>query len=167
LDYLQGDKDEAPPAADDLAFLPGADPACFLCQAVADPADRRRHVVEVGNTAITVLNRYPYNNGHLLVAPRCHRGRLDQLTSDEQCELFCKITQMVGVLQSVLSPEGFNIGLNLGGVAGAGLPGHIHWHVVPRWSGDSNFMPVLAGTKVIPQSLDALWQLLRTALEAR
>ena len=108
----------------------------------------------------SVLNRYPYNNGHLLIAPREHVERLDQLGDQTQLELSLTITRMVALLQKVLHPQGFNIGLNLGLVAGAGLPEHIHWHVVPRWNGDTNFMPAIAGVDVIPQSLDAVWEAL-------
>jgi len=160
LGYVQGEKGEADEAIDGLIFLPEADPKCFLCRCVADPDDRKRHVVQRGPLTITVLNRYPYNNGHLLIAPRRHCGRLDQLSTEEHSELMQRVTQMVGGLERVLKPAGFNIGLNLGEVAGAGLPGHFHWHVVPRWSGDCNFMSALAGVRVIPQSLDALWELL-------
>jgi ATP adenylyltransferase len=112
-----------------------------------------------------MLNRYPYNNGHLLVAPQRHVARPDLLEPCEQLDLFQTITRMIDLLEKVLKPEGFNIGLNLGRVAGPGLPGHLHWHIVPRWSGDTNFMPVLAGTRVIPQSLEALWLALSEALQ--
>ncbi len=111
-----------------------------------------------------VLNRYPYNNGHLLVAPRAHKGKLDELASEELLETMETLRQMVRLLDGLMKPDGYNIGLNLGHAAGAGLPGHLHWHIVPRWNGDTNFMPVLADTKVIVQSLDALWELLTTRL---
>lgn len=161
LEYIQNDKQESPQEQDEPHLLPGADPQCFLCRSAADSADRRgRHVVHRGEHAVAILNRYPYNNGHLLVAPRRHQDRLDKLTPDEQLELTQTIARMIGLLEEVLAPEGFNVGLNLGLVAGAGLPGHLHWHVVPRWNGDTNFMPTLASVKVIPQSLDALWEAL-------
>jgi ATP adenylyltransferase len=114
-----------------------------------------------------VLNRYPYNNGHVLVAPLRHYGRLDQLSSAELCELTGEISRMVSLLETVLHPDGFNVGLNLGRVAGAGLPGHLHWHIVPRWNGDTNFMPVLASVHVIPQSLEELWEALTGELAKR
>lgn len=164
LGYILGEKDKAGGPLDALEYLPGADRDCFLCQAVADAEDRRRHVVHRGPRAITVLNLFPYNNGHLLVAPLFHRARLDELSADEKLALAEELTQMVGLLERVLGPEGFNIGLNLGKVAGAGLPGHLHWHIVPRWNGDTNFMPALAAVKVIPQSLDALWEALTEEL---
>ncbi len=144
--------------SDDL--LDGADPECFLCQGVPEGDDRARLVVHRGEHTLTVLNRFPYNNGHLLVAPKRHLARLDELTSDIQAELSATLTEWVGRLEKLMKADGFNIGLNLGRVAGAGLPGHIHWHVVPRWNGDTNFMPTLAGVRVIPQSLEALWDAL-------
>ncbi|MGQ9574887.1 MAG: HIT family protein [Thermoguttaceae bacterium] len=145
-------------------LLSGADPDCFLCQGAADPTSRQRYVVHRTDHALTVLNRYPYNNGHLLVAPVLHRPNLEELTLQEQVALVEEITRMVGLLHRVLHPHGFNIGLNLGLAAGAGLPNHLHWHIVPRWNGDTNFMPVLASVKVIPQALDALWQALTDEL---
>ncbi|MCL6501754.1 MAG: HIT domain-containing protein [Pirellulales bacterium] len=163
LGYVQGTHATAqPPAPQQL--LEGADPACFLCRC-AVPGDDRASLVPWRTTlTCTVLNRFPYNNGHLLLAPRRHVARLEQLTTAEHTELGHGLARLVSTLEQVLKAEGFNVGLNLGRVAGAGLPGHLHWHVVPRWTGDTNFMPVLAETNVIPQSLDALWQLLVAAL---
>lgn len=159
LEYIVGDKDT--PESEELGeLLPGADPHCFLCQAVASGQVRQRLIVARAERSITVMNRYPYNNGHLLVAPHRHVARLDELQADEQLEISQTITEMVALLEKVLSPQGFNLGVNLGHVAGAGLPGHLHWHIVPRWNGDTNFMPSVAGVKCIPQSLDALWEAL-------
>jgi ATP adenylyltransferase len=148
-----------------VPFAPGADPTCFLCQGVLDPDQRGRHVVERTAHSVTVLNRYPYNNGHLLVAPKRHCAKLDVLTCEEQLDLSQMITRMVNVLTAVLRPEGFNLGLNLGAVAGAGLPGHLHWHIVPRWGGDTNFMLTTASTRVIPQALDSLWEALTATIQ--
>lgn len=165
LKYVQTEKRESPQEENDLDLLPGADPACFLCRSAADSADRRKQcVVHRSEQAVVVLNRYPYNNGHLLIAPRRHHDRLNKLTPGEQLELAETITRMIDLLEDVLAPEGFNVGLNLGLAAGAGLPGHLHWHVVPRWNGDTNFMPTLASVNVIPQSLDALWKALTDRL---
>jgi ATP adenylyltransferase len=100
----------------------------------------------------------------VLVAPKSHKARLDELTADEVVDVQQTLTRMVQTLERVMRPEGFNVGLNLGKVAGAGLPGHVHWHIVPRWNGDTNFMPVLAEVRVIAQSLDALYDLLSNAL---
>jgi len=160
LQYIQSKVSEAEPEPSADAYLPGADPKCFLCQAVAEPDCPRRHVVRRTERTITVLNRYPYNNGHLLVAPVRHQGRFDQLAGQEHGALAEEIARMVALLEAVIHPDGFNIGLNLGRVAGAGLPGHLHWHIVPRWNGDTNFMPVLASVNVVPQSLEALWEAL-------
>ncbi len=159
LGYIVGDKKTAEPD-EPIELLDGADPECFLCQDATEGNDRQRMIVNRGKHTFTVLNRYPYNNGHLLVAPKRHVARLDELDTDVQLELTTAIARMVGRLEEVLRPEGFNIGLNLGAAAGAGLPGHLHWHIVPRWSGDSNFMPTVAGVNVIPQSLEALWEAL-------
>lgn len=159
LGYIVGDKGIAEPC-DPAKLLPGADPTCFLCQAMPESDDRRRLIVERGEHTITLLNRYPYNNGHLLLAPQRHVGRLDDLGEDIQHELSQTLTRIVGLLEKVMQPQGFNIGLNLGRAAGAGVPGHLHWHIVPRWIGDTNFMPALAAVNTIPQALEALWDML-------
>jgi ATP adenylyltransferase len=164
LPYILGDK-AASPAASPQDLLDGADAECFLCQSAASDDDHQRLVVQRGVHTFTLLNRYPYNNGHLLVAPKQHLARLDQLNSEVQLELVQVITQMVGALERALHPQGFNVGLNLGQAAGAGVPGHLHWHIVPRWIGDTNFMPTIAGVHTIPQSLEALWELLTAELK--
>jgi ATP adenylyltransferase len=125
-----------------------------------------RHVISQDQHTVTVLNRFPYNNGHLLVAPLRHCARLDELTVGEQTALVQTIARMIRLLEKVLNAEGFNVGLNLGPAAGAGLPGHLHWHVVPRWSGDTNFMLSVASVKVIPQALDDLRAALLQALQS-
>ncbi len=168
LAYVSGAADEearqAPkrPAAE-LDWLPGADESCFLCRAVADSDDRGNLLVERAEHSLVVLNRFPYNNGHLLVAPRLHKGRPDELDQGESLELQQLITTYIARIERLMKAEGFNVGLNLGRVAGAGLPGHLHWHIVPRWQGDTNFMPALADLRVIPQALDALWEMLDEA----
>lgn len=161
LAYIQG---EAPPKPADAAQLPaGAEADCFLCQAAATADDRAHMVVRRGAHCFTILNRYPYNNGHLLVAPLAHRGELADLAGEVHQEMMTTIAHWTTVIRQQMDAEGFNVGLNLGHVAGAGAPGHLHWHIVPRWSGDVNFMPSVAGAKVLPQSLDALWELLTSA----
>jgi ATP adenylyltransferase len=159
IQYITGDSD-TPEPDDSVELPPGADPNCFLCCGVPEGDDRGRLVVDRSEHTITVLNRYPYNNGHLLVAPKRHLGRLDEVNPEVHAELSAKLTEWVGRLEKLMTPDGFNIGLNLGRPAGAGLPGHIHWHVVPRWNGDTNFMPTVAGVRVIPQALEALWDAL-------
>ncbi len=163
LGYILGEKN-APEDRPTPDLPPDAEPACFLCQCGVASDDRQRAVVHRCQHSVTVLNRYPYNNGHLLVAPRRHLGRLEQLSPEEQLALAQTISRMVLLLEKVLQPHGFNVGLNLGRPAGAGLPDHLHWHIVPRWTGDTNFMPVVAGIRVIPQSLDALWEALTQEL---
>ena len=139
----------------------GADPDCFICQGVFDESDDQKRLV-VRRTALTIsiLNRFPYNNGHILVAPRCHCGRLADLTEAEKLALIQEIDRWTEILTQKMSPDGFNIGLNLGRSAGAGLPGHLHWHIVPRWNGDTNYMTTVASAKVIPQALESLWKIL-------
>lgn len=137
---------------------------CFICQGLAGSDDRANLIVHRTALSVVVLNRFPYNNGHLLIAPLAHKARPDELTADEMLDEQEVIRHMIRVLEKRMAPDGFNVGLNLGRVAGAGLPGHLHWHVVPRWNGDTNFMPVLTDTRVIVQSLDALYDLLREEL---
>jgi ATP adenylyltransferase len=139
---------------------PGTEDPCFLCQGLRETDDRRNLIVLRGPLSVVVLNRFPYNNGHLLIAPRAHKRSLEDLDPSEILETQLTLGRMIHALDDVMHPEGYNIGLNLGRVAGAGLPGHVHWHVVPRWNGDTNFMPVVADVKVIPQALDALYDLL-------
>jgi len=113
--------------------------------------------------SICLLNIFPYNNGHLMVAPKKHVKDLDELDSEQLLALVQDLLEAKKLLSKVLKPEGFNIGINSGTVAGAGIPGHLHIHIVPRWTGDTNFMPVLGGTKVISQSLEELRKRLRNA----
>jgi ATP adenylyltransferase len=165
LGYILGSEKTEPPSAPLKPLLPDADPQCFLCQGVPEGDDCQRLIVARSKHAITVLNRYPYNNGHLLVAPLRHAARLDRLSAEETMDIAQTVTSMVSLLEKTIKAQGFNVGLNLGREAGAGLPGHLHWHIVPRWHGDTNFMPVVAGARVIPQSLEALWSSLRDGLE--
>jgi ATP adenylyltransferase len=129
------------------------DPGCFLCRGLAGGDDRDNLLAWRRAKSAVFLNRFPYNNGHLLVAPTVHRGTLAELEGPDLAEPLETVKLVVAILDRMLRPQGYNIGLNLGKSAGAGLPGHLHWHVVPRWDGDTNFMPVLAGTKVIVESL--------------
>jgi ATP adenylyltransferase len=143
---------------------PGNDADCFLCRGLAGADDRGNLIVLRTARSAVVLNRYPYNNGHLLIAPLAHKGQLSELADDELLDLQLVLRRMIALLGKAMRPDGYNVGLNLGRVAGAGLLGHLHWHVVPRWNGDTNFMPVLADTKVMPQSLEALYELLVSQL---
>ncbi len=158
LNYVATPKD-APPTAGPDCFI------CF-CEKALPEQDPANLVVHRTAHSLVVLNRYPYNNGHLLVCPRRHQARLDELTPDELLDLQLVLQQLIQILQKRMNPDGFNVGLNLGRAAGAGVPGHLHWHLVPRWTGDTNFMPVLSDTRVIVQSLEALYILLREELLA-
>src|SRR5205807_4630373 len=144
---------------------PEAGEPCFICRGLAEQDDRKNLVALRTPLSVVVLNRFPYNNGHLLIAPRAHKGTLAELDAPELLETMETLRRMVTLLDELMRPDGYNIGLNLGRVAGAGLPGHIHWHIVPRWNGDTNFMPVLGDTKVIVQSLESLYDLLVAQLQ--
>jgi ATP adenylyltransferase len=137
-----------------------ADDGCFLCAAAnASSEDRRRRTV-LWNTEHTVvlMNHFPYNNGHLLIAPRSHKAEMEELTDAERCDLLLQTTECVRLLKRAVSAQGFNIGINLGKCAGAGLPGHLHQHVVPRWAGDTNFMGVVGEVRVVPQAMSQLYE---------
>jgi ATP adenylyltransferase len=135
---------------------------CFLCNAAESSAqDRERFVLWRSENCLCLMNMYPYSNGHLLVAPLDHKADLDNLTDEELAEQTCMLRRARRNLGRAMDPDGYNIGLNLGRAGGAGVPGHLHWHIVPRWEADTNFMTVTAGTRVIPQSLETLWARLR------
>ncbi|MGD2109813.1 MAG: HIT domain-containing protein [Phycisphaerae bacterium] len=135
-----------------------AEDGCFLCRYWEHPAnDREDHILWRTATAFAVMNRFPYTNGHLLIAHAAHKADLVDLTDDELAEMSRSIRDGVEVLRAVLNPHGFNVGYNVGHCAGAGLPGHLHAHIVPRWTGDTNFMAVIGDYRVVPESLDKLW----------
>ncbi|GMU38463.1 MAG: HIT domain-containing protein [Phycisphaerae bacterium] len=139
------------------------DDVCFLCRYAADPAsDRAHHVLWRTPACLVVMNRFPYTNGHLMIAPRRHVGEFEELDDPTLCDLIRSTRDAVRVLRAVVRAQGFNVGFNLGVCAGAGLPGHVHAHVVPRWAGDTNYMAVLGQVRVIPDALDALYEELRT-----
>ncbi len=133
---------------------------CFLCTAARSHHDRQHYVIAKEPQVFALLNLYPYNNGHLMIAPRRHVGTLEAMTSLEWLGLFRLSQQLISRLKRTLHPHSFNLGFNVGRDAGAGLPGHLHLHLVPRWRGDTNFMPVFTGTKVISQSLEHVYTLL-------
>ena len=168
MSYIAGDKSAETISQEPIAWLPGADTACFICKATAAYADeaaarRQNLVLEVSNHTITLLNLYPYNNGHLLVSPRRHVGEFYELTDAEHLEAIKSLSHYTQLYRELIRAEGFNIGLNLGRPAGAGVPGHLHWHLVPRWSGDNNFMPVTGDSRIISQSLRELWEAIVSA----
>lgn len=134
---------------------------CFLCEKPALGDDAAAYIVGRTERAFAILNAYPYNPGHLIVAPLRHEAHLENLRDDELLDVAHLLQRCVRALREASSPDGFNLGLNLGRVAGAGLPEHVHWHVVPRWEGDTNFMPVVAETKVLPELLARTYERLR------
>lgn len=136
---------------------------CVFCAKVNSGADEENLVLHRATKCFVMLNLYPYNNGHLLVAPNRHAPDLDALEDDEMLEMLVTTKKMVRALRS-FNPEGFNIGVNLGQTAGAGIPGHFHIHIVPRWNGDTNFMPVLSDVKVISESLETTYRKLKDVL---
>jgi ATP adenylyltransferase len=137
---------------------------CVFCdEATGAIATDESLLVVLGDTALALLNKYPYSSGHLMVAPRRHVGELGELTDEEALEVHRLAVAAIDTLNRVYGPGGFNLGWNLGQTAGAGIADHVHQHVVPRWSGDTNFMPVLADVKVIPEHLLETRELLRAA----
>ena len=129
------------------------DSECFFCAAARLPDDPEGLVVHTARHHLVMLNLHPYSNGHLMAAPYRHVARPGDLDAGERAELWALLDRAIGVLTDVMAPHGFNAGLNLGRVAGAGVEDHLHLHVVPRWNGDTNFMPVLADVKVLPEHL--------------
>ena len=137
---------------------------CFLCEIIKSDDDETNLVLLRGETSLLLMNRYPYNNGHLMVAPYRHVAALEAMNEVELLDMMRLASDACAALRKIVCAEGFNVGLNLGAAAGAGLKDHVHLHIVPRWSGDTNFMPVIADSKVIPQSLDQLCAELRRTL---
>lgn len=145
-----------------LSEKPGG---CFLCEGAARGPGEEQLVLARGPEAIVLLNRYPYSCGHLMVAPREHTGDFQALADEAMVECARWVRLCVRALAEVMAPDGFNVGLNLGEAAGAGVPGHLHWHIVPRWRADTNFMPLLADTRVIPEHLRVTWRRLLPVLQ--
>jgi len=146
------------------AFVEGAgerSDGCFLCTKAAEHDDKRNLILWRGNHVFVLLNLYPYNSGHLMVAPFLHTGDLAGLSAEIASEMMHVLQRSVGVVEQVYRPDAFNLGMNLGRSAGAGVPDHLHSHVVPRWNGDTNFMPITADTKVLPESLDQTYERLK------
>ena len=127
---------------------------CIFCDLPPQDDDEKNLILARGEHAFVILNRFPYNAGHLMVAPNRHEGEYEDLSEDEVLEVHRLLQRAIRALKEEMEPHGFNVGMNLGRVAGAGIPGHLHWHVVPRWGGDTNFMPVVGGTKVLPELLE-------------
>lgn len=138
---------------------------CIFCTKPAEGDDRSNLIIHRGERCFIIMNLFPYNTGHLMVSPYRHLGELEELEREELEELMRLTVLAVKCIKEAMRPQGFNLGMNLGKVSGAGFDQHLHMHVVPRWQGDTNFMPVVAGAKVMPESLQENYDRLREALQ--
>lgn len=136
---------------------------CIFVDLPAQDNDRENLILHRGERAFVILNAFPYTNGHLMIAPYKHTADLSDLDVEEQLEIQQLITASTEWLKKAYAPEGFNVGINIGKAAGAGIVSHLHWHVVPRWAGDTNFMPVVGEVRVLPQSLEESYDRLKGA----
>jgi ATP adenylyltransferase len=149
MEYVVGDREEG----------------CLFCSKLQGGNDRRNLILYRGDQSFMILNRFPYTSGHLMVVPNRHVASLEELNEGEMLELMTLLKKSLHVLKGALKPDGFNVGMNLGREAGAGIEAHVHFHVVPRWNGDTNFMPVLFDTKVIPEFLEKMYEKLLSFVE--
>lgn len=136
---------------------------CIFCVKPSEEDDEANYIVHRGAECFVIVNAFPYNNGHAMVAPFAHAASLEDLEQPVLLEMMTLTQRLMAALRAVYGPEGFNVGANLGAAAGAGVRDHVHLHVVPRWAGDTNFMPVIGSTRVLPQSLEDSYRALRTA----
>ncbi len=134
---------------------------CIFCPGQDRRKDRERLILAVGEQSLVMMNRFPYNNGHLLVAPARHVAGLEMLNQKETLDLLLMVRRSIEILKKAMGPDGFNVGLNLGHVAGAGVEEHIHFHIVPRWKGDTNYMTILDDVRVIPEHIKETYKKLR------
>jgi ATP adenylyltransferase len=142
------------------------DGGCVFCAILADEGSGEDRILVRSDLAFVILAKYPYNPGHLLVLPVRHAGELEDLTADENAEIAALMQRSIRAIRIESDPHGFNVGVNLGRAAGAGIPGHLHWHVVPRWGGDTNFMPVVGQTRVLPELLAETFAKLKRRFDA-
>ncbi len=140
------------------------DKNCIFCQKSQENKDEKNYIIWRGQLGFIIMNIFPYNNGHLMVAPYRHVAEPSGLKENELLEMMLLLRKSIEVLKKVLKPDGFNIGINLGKIAGAGVEDHFHIHIVPRWLGDTNFMPVIADTKVMPEHLRETYKKLKETL---
>jgi ATP adenylyltransferase len=148
-----------------LEYIKGPKPdECIFCSRPRLGDDEAARIVERGNRCFTMLNAYPYNNGHLMVSPYEHVPSIEDLDPEALAEVMTLASRSLAALRHSYGPDGFNLGINLGKIAGAGFDEHVHLHVVPRWAGDTNYMPVLGSTRVLPDALDGSYEALRSAL---
>ncbi len=157
-----------------MAYLQGSDTAtgmlsesrCIFCDKPKEDRDAENLILHRGQHAYVILNLYPYNNGHFMVVPYAHVASPEQLPTPTLAEMMELLNRGLAALRKVYAPQAFNVGMNIGAAAGAGIAAHVHLHAVPRWAGDTNFMTVAAGTRVIPEDLRVTWQRMRTAWPA-
>lgn len=142
----------------------GNDNECLFCRIASEKNDRENFILHRNEKCYIVLNLFPYNNGHLMIVPYRHCSKLSDLENDEMLEIMKTINLGINILTASIKPQGFNIGANLGRCAGAGIENHIHFHIVPRWNGDTNFMPVISETKVISELMNDTFEKLEKAL---
>ncbi|MEE4310512.1 MAG: HIT domain-containing protein [candidate division KSB1 bacterium] len=138
---------------------------CIFCNRVQQKEDRKHLILHRGKTCFVIMNYYPYNNGHVMVVPNRHIAELPGLRAEEHNEMMQLVSRSIEVISEKMMPHGFNIGMNLGASAGAGVKDHVHFHVVPRWTGDMNFMPVTGHTKVISEALELTWERLKDGFQ--
>ena len=134
---------------------------CIFCTKSKQKEDRANLILFRGKHNFVIMNKYPYNNGHLMVVPYDHTGQFEALKESESLEMMQILSKSISALKASLNPDGFNIGMNVGKIAGAGIDDHLHFHIVPRWDADTNFMPVIGETKVISEALEDTWERLR------
>ena len=139
---------------------------CIFCVLPAEQDDQKNLILYRGKHAFIMLNGFPYNNGHMMVAPFKHTSDMYELSDEELLEINHLVRYAIRLLSATMSPDGYNLGVNLGRTAGAGVVDHIHWHIVPRWNGDTNFMPVVANVKVLPDSLQSTYNKLKKMMES-
>ena len=143
----------------------GDDGGCIFCDLPAEGDDKRTMILARGELAFVTVNSFPYNPGHLMVAPFRHVGAFTSLEVAELADVDALVARSIRALEQEMEPHGYNLGMNLGRVAGAGIPDHVHWHLVPRWNGDTNFMPVVGQTRVLPELLEETYARLRPRFE--
>jgi ATP adenylyltransferase len=143
----------------------GEDGGCIFCDLPAEGDDVRTMILTRGELAFVIVNSFPYNPGHLMVAPFRHVGAFTSLEAAELADVDALVARSIRALEQEMEPHGYNLGMNLGRVAGAGIPDHVHWHLVPRWNGDTNFMPVVGQTRVLPELLEETYARLRPRFE--
>lgn len=146
------------------AIKNNSDEGCIFCTKPQASEDRKNFIIIRDKTCFAMMNLFPYNCGHLMIAPYKHTGELDDLTETELADMMLLTRHCKRLLTAVIKPEAFNVGINLGRTAGAGIVDHVHIHIVPRWNGDTNFMPVIGETKVIPEALEPLYQRLQATV---